>query len=144
MYKWQKVKAMNAQGIGIKKIARTLKISKNTVRKYLRSNLPPEFHPRDYTRIIDPYVDDIKEMIQKGYIGTRIHEELTAMGFNGSLSTVHRLIRGIKEDIKRSEKITTRYETPPGYQMQYDWKEWQLSVPSTSPSYSLGVCLKRS
>jgi len=128
MYKWQKVKAMNAQGIGIKKIARTLKISKNTVRKYLRSNLPPEFHPRDYTRIIDPYVDDIKEMIQKGYIGTRIHEELTAMGFNGSLSTVHRLIRGIKEDIKRSEKITTRYETPPGYQMQYDWKEWQLNV----------------
>ena len=46
MYKWQKVKAMNAQGIGIKKIARTLKISKNTVRNYLRSNLPPEFHPR--------------------------------------------------------------------------------------------------
>jgi len=41
------------------------------VRKYLRSNLPPEFHPRDYTRIIDPYVDNIKEMIQKGYIGTK-------------------------------------------------------------------------
>jgi len=41
-------------------------------------------------------VDDIREMIQKGYIGTRTHEGLTAMGFNGSLSTVHRLIKGIK------------------------------------------------
>ncbi len=130
MYKWQKVKAMNAQGFGIKKISRMLKISKNTVRKYLRSKAPPEFHPRDYTRIIDPYVDRIKEMIKKGFIGTRIYKELAASGFIGSLSTVYRLIREIQVEAERSSKITTRYETPPGHQMQYDWKEWHLTIDS--------------
>lgn len=116
------------KGIGIKRIAKTLGISKNTVRKYLRSQSPPVFHPRAYTSIIDPYVDMIKQMIKKGYIGTRIHEELKVSGFTGSLSTVHRLIREIQKEEIRSSKITTRYETPPGHQMQYDWKEWTITV----------------
>ncbi len=33
MYKWQQVKALKAQGVSIKKIARKLKLSKNTVGK---------------------------------------------------------------------------------------------------------------
>jgi transposase len=41
---------------------------------------------------------------------------------------VHRHIAGIKglEEIKTL--ATTRVETPPGRQMQYDWKEWHLPV----------------
>ena len=37
MYKWQQVKALRAKEESIKGIARQLNLSKNTVRKYLRS-----------------------------------------------------------------------------------------------------------
>ena len=36
MYKWQQVKVLGENGASIKEIARRLKLSRNTVRKYLR------------------------------------------------------------------------------------------------------------
>ncbi|WP_157833023.1 helix-turn-helix domain-containing protein, partial [Desulfofundulus thermocisternus] len=33
MYKWQRIKALHTQGVSIRKIARTLGISRNTVKK---------------------------------------------------------------------------------------------------------------
>jgi transposase len=128
MYRWQQVKALRAQGFHVKQIARRLKLSRNTVRKYLRSTEPPEFHAREYTKKSDPYINDIRSMIKKGFIGTRIHEELIELGFSGSLSSVERIVHTIKKERERKEKVTTRVETPPGRQMQYDWKEWELPV----------------
>jgi len=128
MYRWQQVKVLHAQGMGIKRIARRLKLSKNTVKKYLKSADPPVFHARGYTRKIDSYGNDIARMLGKGFIGTRIHEELIALGFTGSLSTVERAIKVAKTEKERTGRITTRVETGPGEQLQYDWKEWKLPV----------------
>lgn len=128
MYKWQQIKALRAKGGSIKGIARQLKLSKNTVRKYLRSSGPPEFKRRDYERMLDDYDSVIREMLGKGYIGTRIYNELREIGYKGSLSSVHRYIAGIRAEAKIRDKTTTRVETSPGRQMQYDWKEWVLSV----------------
>ncbi|HYW83240.1 MAG TPA: IS21 family transposase, partial [Spirochaetia bacterium] len=128
MYMWQQVKALRAQGFHVKQIARRLKLSRNTVRKYLRSTEPPGFHAREYMRKSDPFINDIKGMIKKEFIGTRIHEELIKLGFTGSLSSVERIVQTIKKEKDRKEKVTTRVETPPGRQMQYDWKEWELPV----------------
>lgn len=128
MYRWQQVKALRAQGMKIKAIARRVKLSRNTVRKYLRSVDPPEFHARRYVKKIDSYKEDVTRMMKQGFIGTRIHEELVVLGFGGSLSTVERYIRGVAQEIERDSRITTRVETPPGRQLQYDWKEWGLPV----------------
>jgi transposase len=128
MYKWQQVKALRAKGTSIKKIMRKLKISRNTVRKYLRSPDPACLKVSQHEKMLDGYEDRVEGMLERQYIGTRIHEELTEMGFEGSLSTVHRHIREIKKEAVIREKVTTRFETPPGRQMQYDWKEWQLPV----------------
>jgi transposase len=128
MYKWQQVKSLRAKGVSIKKIARMLKLSKNTVRKYLRSPGPPYFKARQYEKMLDKYKDNVEEMLEKRYIGTRIYSELTGIGYKGSLSTVHRYINEAKREDEISEKITTRFETAPGKQMQYDWKPWDLPV----------------
>ncbi len=72
MYKWQQVKTLRAKGVSIKKIARKLKISKNTVRKYLRSSEPPLFKARQYERLLDQYKETIEGMIEKHYIGTSV------------------------------------------------------------------------
>ncbi len=128
MYKWQQVKALRAQGKSIKKISRVLKISKNTVRKYLRSSHPPVFKVPEHEKKLDGYQDKIKEMLSAGYIGTRINKELVKSGYVGSLSTVHRSIAAVKKEEEIGKRVTTRVETAPGKQMQYDWKEWNLPV----------------
>ncbi len=128
MYRWQQVKALRAQGMKIQRIAKKLKLSRNTVKKYLKSADPPRFQSREYARKTDPYKDEITRMLGKGFIGTRIHEELLALGFTGSLSTVERIVQEVKKEEVRNDRITTRVETEPGQQLQYDWKEWKVSV----------------
>lgn len=128
MYNWQQVKALRAKGASIKKISKKLKISKNTVRKYLRSSEPPRFKARPYEKILKGYEDKVQEMLEKRYIGTRIFSELLATGYIGSLATVHRYIREAKRQDEISKRVTTRIETAPGRQMQYDWTEWDLLV----------------
>ena len=128
MYKWQQVKVLSGNGASIKEIARRLKLSRNTVRKYLRRDGPPEFKKRCYRKVLESYDKEIQEMLAKGFIGTRMHRELLGMGIDVSLSSVYRYIKGIREEEKIKDKVTTRVETAPGRQMQYDWKEWNLSV----------------
>ncbi|MCD6569682.1 MAG: response regulator transcription factor [Deltaproteobacteria bacterium] len=94
MYKWQQVKALRVKGESIKGIARQLNLSKNTVRKYLRSSGPPEFKRRGYGKMLDDYEGVIGEMLGMDYIGTRIYNELVEKGY----------------------KATTRVETAPGRQ----------------------------
>jgi len=128
MYMWYKVKMMRENGKGIKGIARALGISKNTVRKYLRSSGPPKFKVREYEKGLDRFREEIQEMLKRRYIGTRIYEELRKMGYEGSLSTVYRYLGELREREEVGRLSTTRVETSPGQQMQYDWKEWMLPV----------------
>lgn len=128
MYKWQQVKALKAQGVPIKQIVKQMKLSKNTVRKYLRSAEPPCFKAREYDRLIEGHEETVKGMLAKEYIGTRIYTELQGLGYKGSLSSVHRYVAGIKGLERIKTLATTRVETAPGKQMQYDWKEWALPI----------------
>ena len=98
MYKWQRIKALHAQGVSIRQIAATVGVSRNTVRKYLREAGPPQFKAREYVKELDNYKEAIKDMLAKGFIGTRIFNELTDMGYKSSLSSVHRYLRGLKEE----------------------------------------------
>ena len=128
MYKWQQVKVLQGQGKSIKEIMRRVKLSRNTVRKYMRSSDPPRMKRREYERILDGFEKEIMEMLSKGYIGTRIYDELLEKGYKGSLSTVHKYILRLREDEQIWKKASTRVERGPGEQMQYDWKEWILPV----------------
>ncbi len=128
MYKWQRIKALHTQGAGIRQIARVVGVSRNTVRKYLKEASPPQFKAREYVKELDKFLEEIMIMLAKGYIGTRIYNELVDKGYQGSLASVHRYLRAIKEDDRTAKLATTRVETGPGQQMQYDWKEWTLLV----------------
>jgi transposase len=128
VYRWQQVKVMRSNGVSIKGIARRLKISKNTVRRYLRDPSPPVFKGRQHERALDAYEEEILGMMEDRYIGTRIYEELKAKGFEGSLSTLYRCRQRLRTEADIREKATTRFETAPGKQMQYDWTVWTLAV----------------
>lgn len=119
---------MKANGVSIKGIVRRLGLSRNTVKKYLRSSSPPSFKVRDYMKMACQFKVEISEMLKKKYIGTRIYAELLRLGYTGSLPTIHRFVRTMRVEEEINKNRTTRIETPAGQQMQYDWKVWDLTV----------------
>jgi len=142
MYKWEQVKRLKRDGYSIRRIARELKVSRNTVKRYLVSEqVVPEYPKRHYESKADPYAEQVKSMLEDQYIGTRIYRELVKLGFEGSQSCIDRYIRRFKKEDRVGEKVTTRFETMPGEQSQYDWKEWTLSVGGQSMKLYFHVLL---
>ena len=127
MYQWQQIKTCSGNGMSIKAMARKMGVSKNTIRKYLRSKGVPEMKPRLYGSHVNPFKEEVGVMIKNEFIGTRIFNELLALGFKGSLSSVHRYLKKHRPSVNR-EKMSSRFETEAGKQMQYDWKEWALDI----------------
>ena len=83
--------------------------------------------PRLYGSHVNPFKEEVGVMIKNEFIGTRIFNELLALGFKGSLSSVHRYLKKHRPSVNR-EKMSSRFETEAGKQMQYDWKEWALDI----------------
>ncbi len=130
MYKWSKIKSMKAKGKSIRRIAKELGISRNTVRRYLRQEGPPRYEKKvkESKQVTEGFEEKVKEFLKGEYIGTEIFARLKAEGYRGSLSSIYRLIKAVKEAEEKEVKVTSRFETAPGEQMQYDWKEWKLVV----------------
>jgi len=128
MEEWFTIRTLKSKGLSIKKIARQLSLSRNTVRKYLKCDKPPQ-HTK-ISRInneIAPFLDEIKVMIAKGFIGTRILEELRQKNYQGAQATFYRSLREIKLGILPPRAVM-RYETKPGEQGQYDWSEYTVLI----------------
>jgi transposase len=123
---WHAIQVLKRQGHGKKAVAKQLGISRNTVKRYWDCSMPPAYSRTPQEKLLDAYVPQLEDMIDRHFIGTRIFRELQQLGFPGSLTTVYRGIRQFKD--RESHKTTIHFETPPGHQMQYDWKEWQMLV----------------
>lgn len=60
---------MQANGIGTKTIAKKLNLSKNTVKKYMRSNEPPHFNTPLKEKLIDGYEEKIRQILIRNISG---------------------------------------------------------------------------
>jgi len=127
--KWARIRSLANEGYGKKKIARMLGISKNTVRRALASDEPPQYvRQKSAETKVDLFKEQIKHMyLEQKLIGTRIHNELVKMGYDGSLTTLYRYLSIIKQE-KHHEKVTVRFETAPGVQAQFDWSPYKVNV----------------
>ena len=81
MYQWQPIKENRLKGMSIKELARRFKFSKNTIRKYLRSEGVPKMKLRTQANCASQFNEDIVDMLAKEMIGTRIFNELKQKGF---------------------------------------------------------------
>ena len=79
--------------VSLKEIARRLGISRNTVRRYLRSEtVEPTYSERRSTRAIDKYAFQLSALLKTEAARSRkqrrtlkqIHEDLKELGFEGS------------------------------------------------------------
>lgn len=118
------------QGMSIRKIARELGISRNTVRKYLRGNAVAEVRKRGpgRPRKLGPYEQWLRQRVSAALPirlpATVLHREIAAMGYDGSERTVRRFVVGLYP--KPKPEPVVRFETAPGHQAQMDWGEYRL------------------
>lgn len=122
---WTTIRCLHNKGESIRKIAKLLKISRNTVRKALRENESPKYVRENLLESkCEKYRSDIEEMMfVKRYIGSRIFEEIQKKGYCGEKSAFYKYLNKIGHS-SHLEKISEPYETAPGKQMQFDWSPY--------------------
>jgi len=118
------IRVLARQGKGIREIARDVGLSRNTVRKYLRSCAEAErsLRPRRSQKL-DPYKAYLYARVKAAHPcwlpATALLIELREQGYDGGLTRVRSYLRTLKA-VQIPEPLV-RFETEPGQQMQVDW-----------------------
>ena len=125
-------RAFYVQGWSLKKIVRDLHVSRNTVRKILRSDETNFTYERDHQPMprIGPWQQTLDEFLQgntnkpphERLTLIRIFEELRAVGYEGGCDAVRRYARSW---LKSRGAVTAEAYVPlsydPGEAYQFDW-----------------------
>lgn len=139
---WVDIKGLKRQGRSIRRIAKELGLSRNTVRRYLREEDPPRYERRPRPSVLEPYREYLRARVEKlpELPATVLLREIQAMGYGGAITILRDFVRPLKAERKRLRELTVRYETAPGEQMQADWSEFGR-LPDGRKLYGLGVIL---
>lgn len=111
------------QGLSISEITRITKMSRNTVKKYLREEVRPDKRKGSKRGSkLDPYKEQIEAYMAAGiYNSVVIHQRLREQGFDGGLSIVKAYLQQRRPPAIKEQPAVRRYETKPGSQVQMDW-----------------------
>lgn len=113
--------------VGVRAIARALKISRNTVRAVLASGLP-EVAGLERQEQLDPHIDLIRSLVAscKGNL-VRVHEELESDGIEVAYSTLTSFCRR-REIGTKPKRRAGQYHFEPGQEMQHDTSPHKVEV----------------
>jgi transposase len=120
------IRILSKQGKGIREINRITGLSRNTIRKFLRSSSEPRYRERARRPgKLDPFKNFLEERLKAALPhrlpATVLTREVRSLGFDGSERLV-RLFLATLHPAKDPEPVV-RFETEPGKQMQADWCE---------------------
>jgi transposase len=124
------IHVMHRQGKSIKAISRELGVSRNTVRRYLRSKSIPRAQRRSAKPTkLDGYREYLAARVEAAspdwIPATVLFDEIAALGYEGCVRTLSGYLATLKP--KGREDPLVRFETPPGRQMQVDWGAFKLN-----------------
>jgi len=118
---------LREEGHGTKAIAKAMGISRNAVKRVLRSGRA-EVKAADRPTSLDAHVDKVRGLfvLCKGNL-VRVHEKLADAGIEVGYSTLTRFCRaqGLGE---RKRKRTGRYTFEPGEEMQHDTSPHEVEI----------------
>jgi transposase len=117
---------LHRRGYSIRKIAETLGVHRNTVKRHLESNSFPKYKTNKRREsILAPYYQTIHDFLDEDdYQATWIYDRLKKMGYSGGYDTVKQYVSKLKEQKTRLAYL--RFETEPGLQAQCDWGDFQV------------------
>ena len=120
-----RIRELAGQGLGTKRIARRLGISRNTVRRYL-TGATVGFHERPAARLLDAAtLNQVYQLFGTVAEGNTvvIQQELAKGGLRVELRTLQRAVAALRQQQRAEALATVRFETPPGKQIQIDFGE---------------------
>jgi transposase len=138
MEDWVSIRNIRAKNskLGTRKIAELLGISRNTVKKALKSDEAPQYN-RSVTKVNDqvaPFEGFIKEsFLKKNLKASRILKDMRSKGYQGSqyalYAYIRKELRPLGNELSRNNPNAFKsYETAPGEQMQFDWAHYTVSI----------------
>ena len=107
-HKWkiiQEVKKLFNEGYSKTYIGKKLKLSRETIIKYLSLDKPPI---RSDKSILDKYIPMIKELIIEGKKINEIYEAIKAKGYEGKTSLLNSRLKGFRQEIRTNTKYLKR------------------------------------
>ena len=105
-----------------RKIARSLRLSRPTVKKYIATPEPVRRKKRIRSSKLDAYQDRIKALLEKDpdVKATVVLQRIEKDGFDGKITIVRDYLRKLRG--RRTLRTAfIRFESPPGRQLQIDW-----------------------
>jgi transposase len=125
-----RIRELAGQGLGSKRIARQLRLSRNTVRRYL-AGATAGLQERPAARRLDgPTLRDVRELYRTVAEGNTvvIQQELARRGTHVDLRTLQRAVAPLRQEDRARVLATVRFETPPGQQLQIDFGEKMVRI----------------
>ena len=123
--------------LSIREIARRTKLSRNTIRKYLRSGaVEPEFKVAERPSKLDPFAVKLSGWLKteagksrkQRRTSKQLHDDLVKLGYTGSYGRVAAFARVWRADRQKEQQTTGRgtfvpLVFQPGEAFQFDWSE---------------------
>jgi transposase len=125
---WMTIEAGIARGVYQKDLAQELGVHPKTISRALKRGGPPSGkRPGAKGSKLDPYKPLVDEMLRDGvWNSVVILRELQARGYLGASSILRAYIH--PKRALRESRVTVRFETTPGQQLQNDWGELYTTV----------------
>jgi len=121
---------LGQSGWGAKRIARTLGIARNTVRRYLSAGGPVPYRQPQRASVLGGHETWLRERFlqHRGNCDVVRQQLSKELGIETSLRTVERACRGFRQELEASRRATIRFETGPGEQMQIDFGQTRVLI----------------
>jgi transposase len=123
--------------VPIREISRRTGVSRNTIRRYLRSGtVEPKFQVRDRPSKLDPFSEQLSAWLRREANRPRkqkrtvkqLYADLVSLGYEGSYNRVAAFAQAWKEECRRLQQTSGRgtfvpLAFAPGEAFQFDWSE---------------------
>jgi transposase len=121
---------LKACGWGIKRIAAELGCSHHTVKHYVKAGGAVPFKAPKRLKALDGHEDWLRErFLRHSGNADVVRQDLAAeKGLSVSLRTLQRAVAPYRQALKAEALATTRFETPPGRQLQIDFGERLVEI----------------
>lgn len=116
------IQELKRQGVRKRKVARLLRLDVKTVRKHWDRERWVGFEGPPRASVLDAWGPYLRQRApETDYCAQVLFLDIRPKGYAGSYEQVKRFIRPLREERRRWEEATIRFETGPGEQAQADW-----------------------
>src|SRR5215218_5240628 len=121
---------LRACGWGLKRIARQLGCSHHTVKHYVSVGGVAPFKAPERRKLLDGHEGWLRERLirHRGNADVVRQDLLAEKGVAVSRRTLQRAVQPYRQALKAEALATTRFETPPGRQLQIDFGERLVEI----------------